>query len=392
MTNTSKGILHDVRIVEMSSMGPVPFAAMLMADMGAEILTISAPAGRTSEMPLAADDPLWRGRSRMYLDLKADGVAKRVLNIIAKAHVLLEGFRPGVMERLGLGPETCLAENPELVYGRMSGWGQTGPLKYVPGHDPNYLSLTGALHSIGNGDLPPVPPLNLVGDFGGGAMYLVAGVLAALLGVRRGEQGQVVDAAIVDGVASLMTSIFSMRNAGLWRSDSRESNLLDGGAPYGRAYQTSDSKYVMVAAMEPRFYKGLLALLELDEASLPPRNDPSNWPALHRIFQEKFKSRSRDEWSELAQKKEACLTPILTLAEAPHHPHNVDRNVFACRDGKRIPSPAPRFQRTPSVLAPPEGAPWQEVLQKWGVETGEVPDEESRIDLSVPAVTKAATS
>ena len=181
-------------------------------------------------------------------------------------------------------------------------------------------------------------------------MYLVAGVLAALLGVRRGEQGQVVDAAIVHGVASLMTSIFSMRDAGLWRSDSRESNLLDGGAPYGRAYQTSDSKYVMVAAMEPRFYKGLLTLLEMDEASLPSRNDPSNWTALHRIFKEKFKSRSRDEWTELAQKKEACLTPILTLAEAPHHPHNVERNVFAWRDGKHIPSPAPRFQRTPSVL------------------------------------------
>ncbi len=362
------GILHELRVVEMAAMGPVPFAAMLMADMGAEIVTISAAPGRNGGMPLAEDDPLWRGRSRLYLDLKAAGSVKCVLDIVAKADVLLEGYRPGVMERLGLGPETCLAANPKLVYGRMTGWGQTGPWKDLPGHDPNYLALTGALNSIGYAGLPPVPPLNLVGDFGGGSMYLLVGVLAALLGVRGGGEGQVVDAAIVDGAASLMTSIFSMHSAGIWNSDSRQSNLLDGGAPYGRAYETSDGKYVVVATMEPRFYKVLLALLGLDEATLPSRDVPSNWPALHRIFQEKFKCRTRDEWAELAQKSETCLTPILSLAEAPYHPHNVARNVFACRDGKQIPSPAPRFQSTPSMLAPQAGIPPGDLLQKWGVE------------------------
>src|SRR2546427_1916986 len=257
----------------MAGMGPAPFAAMLLADMGADIITVAAPAGRASEMPLSfEEDPLWRGRTRIELDLKQPTAVARVLALAAHADVLIEGFRPGVMERLGLGPEQVWAQQPKLVYGRMTGWGQEGPLAMAAGHDPNYLAITGALYSIGHPDRPPVPPLNLVGDFGGGALFLVTGVLAALPHVRSGGTGQVVGPAIVDRALAFVGPTYSMRHAGMWPGG-RGENLLDGGAPFGRAYETADGRHMVVAAIEPKFYAALLDGLGLDPKTVPARDN-----------------------------------------------------------------------------------------------------------------------
>lgn len=367
MTTASTGPLTGLKIIEMAGMGPTPFCAMLLADMGADIITVAAPAGRTNVMPLShTKDPMWRGRMRLEIDLKEAGAAEQILLLFERADVVLEGFRPGVMERLGLGPEVALQRNASLVYGRVTGWGQDGPLAMAAGHDPNYLSITGALHSIGYPDRPPVPPLNLVGDYGGGALYLAMGVLAALLRVRAGEPGQVVDAAMVDGVTSMMTPIYSLHQAGIW-GDTRGENLMDGGSPFGCAYETADGRFVMVAAVEKEFYACLLEGLGLSTTDMPAREDKRNWPELRRILAEKFRSQRQDQWVQVFQDRDACVTPILDLREAPRHPHNLARRAFISVNGSPTPAPAPRFSRTPSSLAQERTDSLEDALKTWGL-------------------------
>ena len=368
-SSTRAGPLSGVRIVELAAIGPAPFCAMLLADMGAEVLRVAPPPLGPPLFPVPESaDPLWRGRSRITLDLKTAKDRKRLLRILPHADALIEGFRAGVIEKLGIAPAVCLAANPRLVIGRMTGWGQTGPLAHAPGHDPNYLALTGALHSIGYPDRPPCPPLNLVADFGGGALYLAMGVLAALLHVRSGGSGQVVDAAMVDGAASLMTMIYSLLNYGLWR-DERSANLLDGGCPYGTTYETADGKYVVVCALEPPFYRALLRALGLDEATLPPREERASWPRLRETFAAVFRTRTRDEWARLLEGTDACVTPVLSMSEAPRHSHNVARGVFTGE--KAVPAAAPRFSATPTAHAPPVGPDLVNLLEKWGLPSGD---------------------
>ncbi len=367
MSQYLQGPLTGVRVVEFAGVGPVPYACMLLADMGAEIVTILPPSGKGAAGPLPfASDPMMRGRSPIELDVKSDADREQALNIVAAADLLAEGFRPGVMERLGLGPDVCLALNPKLVYGRMTGWGQDGPMAQGAGHDPNYLSLTGALFSIGAADGPPVPPLNLVGDFGGGGAFLVIGLLAALVEARRSGQGQVVDAAMLDGAASLMTAAYSMRNAGMW-TDRRGSNLIDGGAPFGATYETSDGGHMTVCALEPKFYSAFVDGLGLDEAALPKRMDKRNWPALRALYAERFAAKTRAEWTAIFARREACVTPVLDMGEAPSHPHNMARAVFVEHEGNTIPAAAPRFSGTPSSVRPQTGPSVNERLNSWGV-------------------------
>src|SRR5690349_8360117 len=323
--------LEGLRVVEFGGIGPGPHGAMLLADLGAEVVRVERPSGGLSVVPDASRDFLLRGRRSVSADLKsADGRAT-VLALIASADVVVEGFRPGVLERLGLGPSDCLAVNPGLVYARMTGWGQDGPLAQRAGHDINYLSVTGVLHAIGK------PPLNLVGDFGGGSLYLVLGVLAALWERQRTGRGQVVDAAIVDGVASLALMIWSMKAQSVWE-DSPDSNLLDGGCPFYSIYECLDGRSVAVGALEPQFYALLVAGLGLSD--LPEQMDRASWPLLRKMFAEAFLSRTRDEWAEVFGDTDACVTPVLTLEEAAAHPHLVARGVFTS-DGAA--APAPRF-------------------------------------------------
>jgi alpha-methylacyl-CoA racemase len=360
------GPLQGLRLVELAALGPAPFCAMLLADMGAEVLRIAPPALAGPSFPVPeGEDPVWRGRSRLTLDLKDAAGRMRFLQILPHADALIEGFRPGVLERLGVGPATCLAANPRLVIGRMTGWGQDGPLSRAPGHDPNYLALTGALHAIGYRGQAPCLPLNLVADFGGGALYLAMGVLAALLHVRAGGQGQVVDAAMVDGAASLMGMVYTLRNHGLW-IDERSSNLLDGGCPFGSTYETADGKFVVVCAMESQFYQALLKALGLEGSQLPPRDDRAAWPLLRERFATAFKSKTRDEWTRLLEGSDACVTPVLTLGEAPDHPHNRARGVFVGE--KPTPGAAPRFSATATAHAPDEGPQVPQLLAGWGMD------------------------
>jgi alpha-methylacyl-CoA racemase len=359
------GPLAGVRVVELAGLGPAPFCVMLLADMGAEVLRVAAPE-REANFPVPeALDPIWRGRSRLTLALKRPEDRARMLAILTRADVLIEGFRPGVLERLGLGPEVCLGVNPRLVIGRMTGWGQAGPLAQAPGHDPNYLALTGALHAIGYAHLPPCQPLNLVADFGGGALYLAVGVLAALMHARSSGRGQVVDAAMLDGAASLMGMIYALHNHGFWR-DERGANLLDGGAPFGSTYETADGKYVVVCALEPRFYRALLRALELDESTLPSQHDRAGWPALRARFAAAFKTKTRDEWTTLLEGSDACVTPVLSMTEAPEHPHNRARGVFV--GDKPTPAAAPRFSATPAAHAPMHGPAATQLLTRWGLD------------------------
>jgi alpha-methylacyl-CoA racemase len=365
MAAQGNGPLAGIRVVELAGLGPAPFCVMLLADMGAEVLRV-APPDRDSSFPVPeALDPMWRGRSNLSLAIKRPEDSARVLAILARADVLIEGFRPGVIERLGLAPEVCLRANPRLVIGRMTGWGQTGPLAHAPGHDPNYLALSGALHAIGYPHLPPCPPLNLVADFGGGALFLAMGVLAALLHARSSGRGQIVDAAMLDGATSLMGMIYTLHNHGFWR-DERGANLLDGGAPFGSTYETADGKYVAVCALEPRFYRALLQALELDASSLPAQHDRSGWPELRSRFAAAFKSKTRDEWAQLLEASDACVTPVLSLSEAPEHPHNRARGVFVGE--QPTPAAAPRFSATPTAHAPPSGPSALELLARWGLE------------------------
>ncbi|MFC4147856.1 CaiB/BaiF CoA-transferase family protein [Micromonospora mangrovi] len=350
------GPLTGVRVVELAGIGPGPFAAMMLADLGADVVRVdrTSPAGFGSP----PGDLLNRGRRSVAVDLKSPGGREVVLALVAGADALVEGFRPGVTERLGLGPQDCHRVNPRLVYGRMTGWGQDGPLAPSAGHDIDYLALTGALHGIGRAGERPVPPMNLLGDFGGGGMMLALGVVAALYAVRAGAPGQVVDAAIVDGVSVLSTQIHALRRFGMWQ-DPRGVNLLDGGAPFYDTYECADGRYVAVGALEPQFYAELVRLtgfpLAGDEA--PDRNDPAKWPALREAWARLFRTRTRDEWTALLAGTDACVAPVLDWREAPEHPHLAARGVFVEHDGVTQPAPAPRFSGTPTALRRPPPTP-----------------------------------
>jgi alpha-methylacyl-CoA racemase len=347
MTEPRNGPLRDLRIVEFAAIGPAPFAAMLLADMGADVVRIARPDGPR----LDQRDIVERARRVVQVDLKSDTGVATALDLLDQADALIEGFRPGVMERLGIGPDTVLRRNPRLVYGRMTGWGQTGPLAPAAGHDINYIALTGALHAIGEAGGAPVPPLNLLGDFGGGALYLVVGVLAALLEARQSGRGQVVDAAIVDGAASLLTFVHAAMARDAWR-DQRGSNLLDGGAPFYATYRCADGAYVAVGALEPQFHARLLEGLGLPPEAFATRDDPATWPRLKELMRGAFAARTQQQCRDLLEGSDACFAPVLSLHAAAAHPHLAARGVFAALDGVPCPAPAPRFSRTPSGLRP----------------------------------------
>ncbi|WP_233101810.1 CaiB/BaiF CoA transferase family protein [Variovorax sp. IB41] len=359
------GPLQGLRVIEMAGIGPGPFCAMLFADMGAEVVRIERPGTRT-----ASCDILARGRSTLQLDLRAEGAAEAVLAAIAKADVLIEGFRPGVMERLGLGPAECHARNPRLVYGRMTGWGQHGPLAHAAGHDINYIAISGALHAIGRAGEPPVPPLNYVGDFGGGAMLLAFGILAALHEAKGSGQGQVVDAAMTDGAALLSSMMYGFKSAGMW-SNQRGENMLDGGAHFYDTYACADGKYVAVGAIEPQFYALLRERCGIaDDTAFDAQMDADRWPLLKLRMADLFRTRTRDEWCVLLEGSDACFAPVLDWDEAPAHPHNVARGTFANVGGVVQPAPAPRFSRTAPVMPPATAHDDGEaMLRRWGAAT-----------------------
>ncbi|MFP5332841.1 MAG: CaiB/BaiF CoA transferase family protein [Acidimicrobiia bacterium] len=352
--------LEGVRIVEMAGLGPVPFAAMWFADVGAEVIRIE----RVDPNPLAGVEPaaVRRGRRVLRLDLKAEGAADIVLALVATADALLEGFRPGVMERLGLGPDRCLDRNPSLVYGRMTGWGQDGPWADMAGHDIDYIALSGLLHAVGPAE-KPVPPLNLVGDYGGGAMMLIAGVLAGIVAARDGRPGRVVDAAMTDGAAYLGTTPFALMADGWWQPN-RESNLLDGGAPFYRTYETSDGQHMAVGALEPQFYSRLLEGLGLDSEDLPGQQDVSGWPTLRERFAVVFASRTRAEWEAVFAGTDACVAPVLSMAEAADHPHMRHRATFV----EGVPAPAPRFVGGDNTRATDSTEATDELLESLGID------------------------
>lgn len=360
-----QGPLNGVRVVEFAGIGPGPFCCMLLSDMGAEVVRIERKGARTFRNDITA-----RGRRSVALDMKAPADVELALALIEKADVLVEGFRPGVMERLGVGPDEALARNRRLVYGRMTGWGQTGPLAEAAGHDLNYIALSGALHCMGRKGAPPSPPLNLVGDYGGGSLYLAMGICAALFEAQRSGQGQVIDAAITDGAASLMGVIYGLRASGIW-SDERDANLLDGGAHFYDVYETADGKYVTIGSIEPQFYALLLDKLGLkDDAAFAAHMVKPEWPALSEKIAAMIKTKSRDEWTALLEGTDVCFAPVLDMAEAPSHPHNVARQTFVERDGVIQPAPAPRFSRTPAAIQGPPaepGADTEAVLADWGL-------------------------
>ncbi len=346
------GPLAGVTVIELAGIGPGPFAGMLLSDMGADVIQIDRTSASTSWIP----GFMARGRRTIGLDLKQPAGVDVLLRLVEQADILIEGFRPGVVERLGIGPDACLGRNPALVYGRMTGWGQEGPLAQTAGHDIDYLAVAGALWPIGRADHVPPPPLNLVADFGGGAMFLLVGVLAALHEARTTGFGQVVDAAMVDGAAMLTTMFHEMRKSGLW-DDARGVNLLDGGAPFYCSYETADGGFMAVGALEPQFYAALVEGLGLDPEELPGQMDRDGWPALRQRFAAEFASRTRDEWEQVFAGTDACVSPVLTWAEAPRHPHNKVRNAFYESDGVPMPAPAPRFSRTASDPGPAAAAP-----------------------------------
>ncbi len=331
--------------MELAGIGPGPHAAMILGDLGADVVRIDRPAKGPEGPGGVTKDAMMRNRRVVTADLKSDEGRATVLELIAKADVLIEGYRPGVTERLGLGPEDCAKVNERLVYARMTGWGQTGPRSQQAGHDINYISLNGILHAIGRAGERPVPPLNLVGDFGGGSMFLLLGILSALWERQSSGKGQVVDAAMVDGSSVLVQMMWQMRNAGMW-TDARGTNLLDGGAPYYDTYECADGRYVAVGAIEPQFYAAMLTGLGLDAADLPPQNDVSRWPELRAILVEKFASQDRDHWAKVFADSDACVTPILAFGEVQTEPHITERNTFYEVDGGLQPLPAPRFSRT----------------------------------------------
>jgi len=335
----AQGPLAGVTVVEFAGLGPAPFCGMLLAQMGARVISIDRgdPAQEALTPP-----PLRRGRERLSLNLKSPEGVQAALAQIAQADALIEGFRPGVMERLGLGPADCQRVRPSLVYGRMTGWGQTGPLAHTAGHDINYIALSGALHAIGEAGGPPVPPLNLVGDFGGGAMFLAFGVVCGILRARQTGEGQVVDAAMTDGAALLMAMMYGFHATGQWTNE-RGGNLLDSGAPFYSTYRCADGKWLAVGAIEPQFYQAFITGLGDDELKSIRQNDRKEWPRLRQIIAARIIGRTRDEWAALFASTDACVTPVLDLDEAPHHPHNAARQTFTKADGSWAPAAAPRF-------------------------------------------------
>ena len=366
---TPMGPLAGLRVLEIESIGPVPWACMMLSNLGAQVVRIERPVASEISQGLHPKFQFTgRGRDKVALDLKTTHGIESALRLVEHADVLLEGMRPGVMERLGLGPQICLDRHPKLVYGRMTGWGQDGPLAQTAGHDINYIGLTGALHAIGPRHGRPSVPLNLVGDFGGGAMLLLFGVLAAVLEARTSGKGQVVDAAMVDGCAALLAPIFGRLQSGQWL-DQRESNLLDGGAPFYGTYATADGRYVAVGAIESPFYADLLKGLGLDARQLPGQHDRSAWPALRERFAQIFIERTRDEWCDAFSGSQACVTPVLSLTEAAEHPHHIARQAFVEIDGVVQPASAPRFSRTPGRVpgAATDGRNAKAALMAWGL-------------------------
>ena len=365
------GPLAGIRIVEMAGIGPGPFCAMMLSDMGAEVIRIDRlshkGAGHTANV-------LNRGRKSIALDLKKPAAVAAALRLIDSADGLLEGFRPGVMERLGLGPDICLDRNPGLVYGRMTGWGQTGPLAHTAGHDINYISIGGALGAMGYSDRPPAPPLNLVGDFGGGAMYLLTGMLAALVEKGKSGQGQVIDAAMTDGTASLLSPFYGLMAMNMWTTD-RYSNKLDGGAHYYGSYECSDGKYISIGSIEPQFYSLLLQKCGITDAAFLAQQDQSQWPELRKKLTDLFKTKTQTAWCDLMEGTDVCFAPVLNLKEAPAHPHNQARETFIDIDGVTQPAPAPRFSRTQGQVQSPAaiaGEHTESILQDWGFSESDI--------------------
>ncbi len=368
------GPLNGFKIIEFAGLGPAPFAGMMLSDMGAEILQINRMSDNASTTGHdKTDDIMSRGKQPVDIDLKKEEGVRLTLKLIKSADALIEGFRPGVMEKLGLGPKTCLKENPKLVYGRMTGWGQEGPLAKLAGHDINYLALTGALNSIARKGSNPIPPLNLVGDFGGGGMYLAFGLVCALIETSKSNMGQVVDAAMVDGVSSLMTMVHGLMSKGIWE-DNPASNFLDTGSHYYDTYECSDGKYVAIGAIEPKFYNALAQILGLDPVSNEKQQmDRSRWAKLKKELSAIFRTKTRDEWCNIMENKDVCFTPVLSITESYKHPHIRARKTFL-KNGSRVePAPAPRFSRTPGQITDDQKIDTSlEFLRQWGLNSREI--------------------
>ena len=371
----ASGPLVGYKVIELAGIGPNPMCAMMLADMGAEVIRVDRVVDAGLGVPL---DPKYalldRGRRSIAVDLKQPAGIELILRMAAHSDALIEGFRAGVTERLGLGPEDCFKRNPKLVYGRVTGWGQDGPLAKVAGHDVNYIALTGAAYAIGNADRPPSPPLNLVGDFGGGGMLLAVGVLAALLEAQKSGRGQVVDAAMTDGAAILMTALYGMHGAGLW-SDQREANILDGGAHFYDTYETQDGGYISIASIEAKFYDEFLERTGFTDPARADHKDRTRWATRAKDMTALFKTKTRDEWCKVLEGTDVCFAPVLNMREAPKHPHNVARKTFIEHNGVTQPAPAPRFSRTPSQIqkAPSKhGADTEPVLRDWGLSGEEI--------------------
>jgi len=369
------GTLSGYKIVEFAGIGPAPMCAMLLADMGADVLRIDRAEDAALGVALETKYSLLsRGRKSVAIDLKKPAGVAAAMKLIEKADALLEGFRPQVMERLGLGPDQCLKRNPRLIYGRMTGWGQEGPLAHAAGHDINYIALSGVLASIGRRGEAPVPPLNLVGDFGGGGLYLALGVVAGLLEAQKSGKGQVVDSAMVDGAASLLTAIYGMHASGMW-SEQRGENILDTGAHFYDVYETKDGQYVSIGSIEAKFYAELLKRAGLEGQEMPRQMDRKAWPDLKEKFAALFKAKTRDEWCKIMEGSDICFAPVLSMAEAPSHPHNQHRGTFVEVEGVVQPGPAPRFSRTPSKIQRPPSKPGEhteEALHEWGFSPAEL--------------------
>jgi alpha-methylacyl-CoA racemase len=363
-----------VKVVEIAGIGPGPFCAMMLADMGADVVRVDRAQNVVGDVSRPNLDVLNRGRRSIGVDLKNPEGVETVLRLAETADALIEGFRPGVAERLGIGPDACRTRNPRLVYGRMTGWGQDGPYAQAAGHDINYIALAGALAHFGRAGDKPTPPINLVGDFGGGGMLLAFGVVCGILEARSSGEGQVVDAAMIDGSAVLMTMMWGLRALGVWREE-RGVNALDTGAPFYDTYETADGGFISVGSLEPQFYAELLSRTGLDGDDLGVQMDMTGWPRMRERFTELFKQKTRDEWCEILEHTDACFAPVLTMSEALEHPHHAARGTFTKLDGIDQPSPAPRFSRTASEIQ--RGAPWpgqhtDEVLADWGFEADDI--------------------
>ena len=368
MTASASGPLVGTKVIELAGIGPAPFCAMLLADMGADVIRIDRATSVPESFPeQPGSDPLNRGRRSLGVNLKDPAGVEVALRLAETADILLEGFRPGVAERLGVGPEVCLQRNPKLVYGRMTGWGQTGPYAAAAGHDLNYIALSGVLSTVGAAGGPPVPAVNYLGDFGGGGMLLAFGLVCATLSARQTGQGQVVDAAMVDGSALLATMVYGMRSMGVWGE--RGENLLDGGAYYYGVYECADGGYVSIGSLEPQFFAELVRLTGADESKLTPQGDLDGWAASRQYLESIFKTKTRAEWCAIMEGSDVCFAPVLSLDEAPVHPHNVARESFMQLGDVTLPAPAPRFSETPAQVqrpAPHPGQHTEEVLTDWG--------------------------